>query len=166
MKHKICPGCGMRWPTKKQKCPNCGEKLEKPQTLGSMKGDIQELVNKSIRIRDSKNGFFVCISCGRTLPIEVMQAGHYYAVSGYDGLRFDEDNIHGECINCNMFDPSHSIHYGRNLEKKIGPKRLEALHRRAAEYKKHRRKWRKRELRELWLYYDRIVKEMYDPARD
>ena len=104
--------------------------MKRHKTIAKLKKDCERQFNAFIRRRDYGNP---CISCGK---YNYLQAGHYYAVSGYDGLRFDEDNVNGECTGCNNFNHSHLITYGINLEKKIGKERMEALHQKARDYKK------------------------------
>ena len=91
------------------------------KTLSKVKQETQDVFNKFIRLRDAE---LPCISCGR---IKVLQAGHYFPVKGYDSLRYNEDNVNGECAGCNCFDKSHLIGYGINLEKKIGTERYKQL---------------------------------------
>lgn len=117
--------------------------MRKPKTLPRLKAEAQKVFNDYIRRRDADKP---CISCGK---FAYLQAGHYYAVKGYDGLRYDEDNVHGECAGCNCFDESHLIGYGRNLVKRIGQERYDALVERAAEYKRNGNKWSRSELIEM-----------------
>jgi len=56
-----------------------------------------------------------------------MDAGHYYSTKMYDGLRFNEDNIHGQCKYCNKFLYGNTVNYRDNLFFKIGPERFEKL---------------------------------------
>jgi len=132
----------------------------KKLTLPKLKKKLQTIFNKYIRLRDSGGGFFTCISCGITKSTDVMNAGHFYAVKGYDGLRFDEYNVHGECAACNCWDESHLIGYAINLKSKIGGEELESLHYRASEYKKGYHKWDRSDLEEKIEFYKRKIKEL------
>ena len=62
------------------------EKKKKSVSLPKLKNKLEDIFNEYIRIRDKGQP---CISCGQH---NYLQAGHFYAVSGYDGLRFDEDS--------------------------------------------------------------------------
>ena len=115
---------------------------------------VQEKCNEYIRLRDAGKP---CISCGK---YNTLQAGHYWPVGGYDGLRFDELNINGECAYCNAWDKAHLIGYRKNLIKKIGLKSVEALDERAADYKKNGRKFSKSELLEIYNYYCEKIKQL------
>ena len=129
-------------------------KSKKTVTLPKLKAKLQEVFNEYIRLRDKGER---CISCGERNPL---QAGHYYPVSRYDGLRFDEDNVNGECAGCNCFDEGHLIGYGENLIKKIGQERYDSLRERAAEYKRSGYKWSRSELIDKIEHYKAKIKEL------
>ena len=71
---------------------------KKKKTVAKLKQELQKIFNKYIRLRDLDGYYFTCLACGETKPKEVMNAGHFYAVKGYDSLRFNEDNVNGECV--------------------------------------------------------------------
>lgn len=79
-----------------------------------------EVFNAHIRRRDSYAGYFRCISCGKSKSVVQMQAGHYYPAGKFKSLKFNEDNVNGECIACNYYSGDHLITYRKNLIKKIG----------------------------------------------
>ena len=116
---------------------------KKTKTLGKLKQDAQKVFNAYIRERDRDKP---CVSCG---AYNTLQAGHYYAVGGYDGLRFNEDNVHGECARCNCWDESHLIGYGKNIEERIGKEELLSLHKAAADYKMNGYKFTRSEVQEV-----------------
>jgi len=132
--------------------------MAKSKTTGQLIKQLQPIFNKFIRLRDKDEP---CISCGEMA--EEMDCGHYYAKSGYSGLRFDEENCHAECVKCNRFDESHLIGYTENIKIKIGEQRYQALKERALEYKRNGVRWSRPELRELIEYYKAKVKE-YESA--
>ncbi|HFU0230446.1 TPA: recombination protein NinG, partial [Vibrio parahaemolyticus] len=55
----------------------------------------QEQFNRFIVLRDNGKP---CASCGRYLSL---CAGHYRSVGAAPELRFNEDNVHGQCYECN-----------------------------------------------------------------
>jgi len=104
----------------------------------------QRHFNKFIRERD-KN--LPCINCGK---YRTLQAGHFFPTGTYSGLRFDEDNCHGECLQCNYYNSqSHAYGYKENLIIKLGLVRFDKLEQKAAYYKRHGRKWDRFELIEI-----------------
>lgn len=95
-------------------------------SVAQLKAKAQVVFNKWIRERDK---CMPCINCGKQTKL---QAGHFYPAGSYNALRFDEDNVHGECLHCNYFNSqSHSYGYAVNLPDRIGVDRMEALKRRA-----------------------------------
>lgn len=102
-------------------------KASKTLTLPKLTAKAQTVFNRWIRERDSKDGYFTCISCFKTLPVESMNAGHYVPVKGGSYLRFDEHNVNGECQKCNGFDEFHLIGYRKNLILKIGQRNVNRL---------------------------------------
>ena len=128
--------------------------MAKTKTVGKLKQDLQKIFNLYIRLRDEGKP---CISCG---SYNTLQAGHFYAVSGYDGLRFDEDNVHGECARCNCWDESHLIPYAENLKAKIGEQDYNDLKQRAADYKMNGYKFSRPELLAMIEEYKEKIKKL------
>lgn len=65
-----------------------------------------------------------CISCGNQTTL---QAGHFYSAGQNPVVRFNEDNVHGQCLYCNYHQHGNLIPYQQNLIEKIGLERFEAL---------------------------------------
>jgi hypothetical protein len=127
----------------------------KTKTLPKLKKQLQELFNKFIRLRDQGKP---CISCER--PKDYLQAGHFYSVRMYDGLRFNEDNCHGECAGCNAFDDMHLLSYNANLIDRIGRERFDELKMKAMLYKAMGYKWSRSELMDLIEVYKQKIREL------
>jgi gamma-glutamylcyclotransferase (GGCT)/AIG2-like uncharacterized protein YtfP len=111
---------------------------------------IQKAVRKFhayIRKRDAEKP---CISCGR---YHTLQAGHFYSAGNYPALRFDEDNVHGQCKKCNYFLSGNLTEYERNLRMRIGDDRVDQLHFNAAQYKRLGFKWNRFFLEEIIQKY-------------
>jgi 5-methylcytosine-specific restriction endonuclease McrA len=128
--------------------------MKKTKSLPKLKNDLQLIFNQFIRERDKDQP---CISCGINKPY--LQAGHYFPVKGYDGLRFNEFNVNGECPGCNNFDDSHLIHYGDNLRAKIGEDNYQYLKAMASNYKQGGWKWQRSDLIEMIAEYKRKLSE-------
>lgn len=60
-----------------------------------------------------------CISCGTVLTGRA-DAGHYISAGSCTALRFDERNIHLQCVRCNMFLSGNLRAYREGLIAKIG----------------------------------------------
>ena len=102
------------------------------RTTASLKLQAQRLFNAYIRNRDEGEG---CISCGSTNEI---QAGHYHSAGQNNHLRFDEDNVNGQCKKCNYFVSGSLAKYRHNLIEKIGKERVEKLDRMAGDRGVHK----------------------------
>jgi len=86
----------------------------------------QKWVNKYVRLRDSQNGYFKCISCGQINPTSELNAGHYLPTT-YGPTRLNPINIWGQCIQCNFHKHGNQEAYRANLIKKIGLAEVEKL---------------------------------------
>ncbi len=104
----------------------------KGKSIDALIETFQKLVNAKVRQRDSKDGYFICISCEELKPINQMNSGHYFAKEFYKSVRFDLDNMHGQCVRCNKYLSANLIPYRSNLLLKIGEHRLRQLEQKAA----------------------------------
>lgn len=121
------------------------EKKWLKKDIPSLLKKAQVVFNRQIRERDSTNGRFICISCGKEYDIKLCNAGHYVPQGANSYLRFNEDNTNAECVRCNLGDAFHLIGYRKNLILKIGIERVEFL-----EANRHSiKKWTVEELIEL-----------------
>lgn len=111
-----------------------------------LKGIATTHFNKFIRLRDKGQN---CISCDN----QFNQAGHYYSGGHYSGLKFNEDNVNGQCLQCNYYKHGNLIEYRLKLEKKIGIERLNQLDELAKIYKRSSFKWDKITLIEIIEVY-------------
>jgi len=86
--------------------------------------------SKMIRARDNIGGNFRCPTCGRTLPIEEADAGHYIT-RARKSVMFDEMNVHAQCKHCNRFQEGNHFIYREWLIEKYGNEKVEQLELRA-----------------------------------
>lgn len=99
------------------------ELKEKLKTKSDYLKELQTVFNSYIRARDKNKN---CISCNRKL-IGKFDAGHLYTVSGFPELRFNEDNVNGQCTHCNMHEHGAPLAYREGLIKRIGIERVEEM---------------------------------------
>ena len=131
----------------------------KPKKKTTGKSDLisklDRFFSEFIRLRDSQNGYFKCISCGRILPYEQADCGHYINRQ-HMSLRFNEKNCNAQCRKCNRFDEGNIQGYRRGLIKKYGEQIVALL-----EYQKNETKqYSSFELETLIKYYQSKIKEM------
>lgn len=99
------------------------ERKERLKTHSQWLNDLQKVFNKAIRLRDINKP---CISCNGPLG-KNFDAGHYFTVGAYPNLRFNEDNVHGQCVACNQHKHGNISEYAINLPIRIGQKRFDSL---------------------------------------
>lgn len=109
---------------------------------------LDRAFSRYIRLRDTKQQGDVrwgkCCTCGALKPFEDLDAGHYIDRSN-KCTRWDEQNVHAQCISCNRFKSGVSDEYAIFLQKKYGKTILDEL---------HRRKW------QACKFADLLIKEM------
>ena len=127
------------------------EKKEQLKTRREWIIDAQTAFNAYIRLRDDK---LPCVSCGRHHTGQY-HAGHYRSVAAASQLRFNEDNVHKQCMPCNTHKSGNAVEYRINLVKRIGIERVEWL-----EADNEPRKWTIDELKELKQKYKLKLKEL------
>lgn len=103
--------------------------------------------NKYIRERDNESG---CISCNTG---QAQEAGHFYSGGHYSSLRFNENNVHGQCKKCNRHLHGNLLEYRRRITDRIDLSDLNELDRLADYYKRNGFKWDRFALIDIILKY-------------
>lgn len=167
-KPKRCAKCKDEFPNRgmKKYCMSCERKIHSGNIEEMSREELIELplptlldaaegmFNLFIRERD-KDGR--CISCGKNYTHEnPIQAGHFYAAGMHPGLRFNENNAHGQCFTCNIVHHGNTVQYATRLEKKIGLSKLAELIVIADGTKNY--KWSRIELAEVIIEYREKLK--------
>lgn len=97
--------------------------------------------NAYIRKRDSLGAYFVCISCQKPKSLGQMNAGHFHSAGKHPSVRFDENNVNGQCIQCNYHLHGNLDNYRKGLEIKIGKEKLETLDNKISIEKQYGFRW-------------------------
>lgn len=126
------------------------EKREALKSRREVLNDAQRIFNKFIRLRDEG---LPCVSCGQHR--NVYDAGHYRSTAAAPQLRFNEDNVHAQCVPCNQHRSGNAIEYRIGLAKRIGIKRVEAL-----EHNNQTIKWTVEDAREIKALYHQKMKDL------
>lgn len=103
--------------------------IRRQRNIASLKKSLWRRFSLYIRLRDSKDGYGKCISCGKIVPLDgSFHAGHYYPKSTtYASLYFDEQNVNGQCNYCNRYLEGNKQGYAKGLVKKYGKDILDVL---------------------------------------
>lgn len=96
---------------------------EKLKTQSEWLKELQKVFNEFIRLRDKNKP---CISCGKTLSGKY-DAGHFFSVGAYPNIRFNEYNVHGQCVECNQHKHGNINEYVIRLPMRIGREHFEEL---------------------------------------
>lgn len=123
-------------------------------TLPELTKKAQAAFNRYIRLRDKGKP---CVSCQKSLGQEPnsYDAGHYRSIGSAAHLRFDENNVHGQCKHCNCYLSGNAVLYRIGLIERLGLAAVEAL-----ETNNAPRKWSKEELREIAAKYRQKAREL------
>ena len=90
-------------------------------SIAQLKKKATTKFNSFIRKRDEAQR---CISCDSPYFTD---AGHFYSGGKYPDLKFNENNVHGQCKTCNYNLDANINEYRLRLENKIGSEKLEEL---------------------------------------
>lgn len=127
------------------------------KTIPELIKEAQHAVNAYIRARDAGRP---CISCGKPPPNPSdyhggRDAGHFRSVGCASHLRFNEDNIHAQCVKCNQWKAGNAVDYRIRLLERIGEERVIAL-----ESNNEPHKWTREELTQIKETYKNKLKEL------
>lgn len=100
------------------------------------------------RSASDEEGYTRCVTCGLTKPWEELQAGHYEK-RGVNGLRFDERNVHPQCVGCNVFQHGNYPKYAIYMVETYGLPILQQLRSEAQVTKQ----WKAYELSDIIDHY-------------
>lgn len=120
-------------------------KVAKSESLGRLIQQAVKVFHKWIKLRDSEDGRYKCISCPRTGDSREAHAGHYLPAGNNSAVRLDPDDVHLQCPWCNIVKHGNQAEYRIGLIHKIGEERVLALEEKA----KFPYKWDRAELLEI-----------------
>lgn len=121
----------------------------------TLKNKLDKVFSKFIRLRDTKDGYGKCCTCQRVFPYEEIQAGHYISRT-YLAVRWNEQNVHGQCMGCNCFKKGALDKYSLFLVRTYGSEILNSLNK-----KKHGLiKFKKVDLEMMIEEYENKIKEI------
>jgi len=115
---------------KKLKATKKKPKIIVLQSLTTLKSSLDRIFKKKIRLRDcDENGYGFCISCEKVIVLKKdFDAGHYIPCGKTAFLRWHNDNVNGQCVNCNHFQSSNPLGYRSGIIKKYGKETEEYLY--------------------------------------
>lgn len=115
--------------------------------------DLQKVFNEFIRVRDKGKP---CVSCGCIVEGNG-HASHFFSVGSHPNVRFNEDNVHVSCVECNLHRHGNLAEYSLRLPKRIGQERFDML---VVKAKQSLLKLSIPEIKEKIEYYRKRIKEI------
>jgi len=109
----------------------------------ALKNKAIKVFNKWIRERDKDKGCVSCITGG------VHNAGHLYHGHLYSALQFNEVNVQGQCVPCNLGKAGNEKGFRRGIVMRYGQHKLDFLDSSA----RHKKKWTEVELKFIISHY-------------
>lgn len=126
------------------------------QKLMSIMNGLKTVCHEYIRLRDVGKP---CISCGTHYKPD-FDAGHFYKSETCSALRFDENNIHVQCIQCNRFKDGEESKYRIGLINRFGKDFVDEIDKKAVEYNQSNFQWDREFLIEKRKYYQDKIKNL------
>ena len=117
--------------------------------LTTLLESVKTMCHTYIKLRDKNKP---CISCG-TQWHKDFHAGHFYKAELFSSLKFNEDNVHGQCVQCNLKKEGNLNDYQLNLPARIGKYAFQVLQDKAAASKHESFKWDREALKSIRTYY-------------
>ena len=112
-----------------------------------LKATAQEDINKYARLRDRYENGHRCCTCPEKRLTRKMDGGHFLPTSGYSAIRYNTNQIHQQCVNCNRHNGGRREEYTEFMINKYGKEYTDSL------------KATKNELRSYSIeYYQKLIK--------
>lgn len=121
------------------------------EKLNSYMKSAVTICHSYIRMRDKGKP---CISCGAPWNSN-FQAGHLFSGGGHANVKFNEQNINGQCPKCNGSSSFSQAKYIEEFEKRYSPEEFEILRAEAYEPKR----WTSDELQYQMRYYRGLIQK-------
>lgn len=102
--------------------------LRRSKTRKNYKKRLWEVFSEYIRKKYADHtGNVVCVTCGAVKHWKQIHAGHYIAKSMGSAIYFHEQNVHPQCVACNLWRRGNLTLYALFLRKTYGTEILEQL---------------------------------------
>lgn len=136
------------------------KRKEKSLSRKKLVDQLDKVFSQFIRLRDAnKQGVCKCCTCGKLMvwkhPKGTTHAGHFVNRK-HMATRWDEKNVHAQCVKCNSFDEGRQRQHGIFIDKKYGEGTADYLEGKGRSYCK----WQEFELKEKIEYYKKEVKRL------
>jgi hypothetical protein len=134
--------------------------LAKKAKYTTVRDKADKAQSRYIRVKAmNEEGLAMCWGCNGWFPLEKLQAGHFIPKSAGANVRYIEENVHPECVHCNMFsNGEHMIGYTLNMLDYYGQDMIDHLKRESRKTLSASERYRQAE--EAFEYYENALKEL------
>ena len=129
-------------------------KKYKGKSISYLKKKATPIFNAYIRKRDEGKG---CISCD---SLTFTNAGHFYPAGSFPSLKYNENNVHGQCVPCNYSLQGNEVEYRKRITQRISQDELDAIDFEVSRYKQTGYKWDRWFLIEVIETYKEKIKHL------
>ena len=126
------------------------------KSLGYLLTSTKNACHTFIKLRDKGKP---CVSCGNPWNPD-HQAGHWKKAELFSTIKFNENNIHNQCVGCNIHKDGNVQEYDLRVHLRIGEDGKQEIERLAAMDKKVDFSWDRIELEKTRKYYQAKTKEL------
>ena len=103
------------------------KKKARKKSLKTAKLQAWNAFSRYIRLRDTgSNGLIPCCTCGREYSFSSIDAGHWIT-RGWLPTLFEETNVHGQCVGCNLGKGGRADDYERFIARVYGVEEVDRL---------------------------------------
>lgn len=106
----------------------------KKKSVSQLKRMADDVFSRWVRRRDK----WTCFTCKKLKPWREIQAGHFVP-RRHLATRYDEENVHAQCVACNVFLKGNMVKYAIALKIKFGPDIIEKLDARSQTIKPYKK---------------------------
>lgn len=87
---------------------------------------LDKIFSEFVRKKETKDGWGKCVSCNAIKAYEQLDAGHFINRK-WRSVRWDEDNVHIQCIACNRFNEGNGVGYTLYMVDRYGRDKVDYL---------------------------------------
>src|SRR3990167_8530972 len=88
---------------------------KKEKSIKQLKKQLWKLVSEKVRLSSS-----YCYTCGKKLPYEQRNAGHFWPKGSHPATAFNLNNLRVQCRPCNHFKSGNLAKYSYRLLQELG----------------------------------------------
>lgn len=128
-------------------------------TISGYKKKVWKVFSQYIRKKDAdKNGYAICVTCGRNKYWKELQAGHFIP-GRHNAILFDERLVHPQCYHCNILLSGNSRNYDAFMRKRYGDKKVAEFDK-LGKYQGNVKQFTVKELNKLYVYYSNKLERL------